>query len=183
MKVTGFNHAALNVSEHLGETLEFYTGVLGLRQVERNPMASRVKGAWFDVANAQIHVADEMWDGRARSPIGPHLSLWVDDIIAARAELELLDIQVFGLGEASAQVIWFSDPAGNTIELQQDPQVNLKDPKLRSPEPSHHQCGNNAVDGFHCTLAPSRQQVVEEHRDHALHGCKKCLGVRVQVFR
>jgi catechol 2,3-dioxygenase-like lactoylglutathione lyase family enzyme len=123
MKVTGFNHAALNVSGKLDETLSFYTGVLGMPQLQRNAMASRVKGAWFDASNTQIHIADEVWDGRPRSPIGPHLSLWVEDIIASRAELESLDVMVFALGEQRAQVIWFSDPAGNTIEIQQDPNI------------------------------------------------------------
>ncbi len=124
MKVTGFNHAALNVSSKLDETIEFYTTTLGLAQQERNQMASRVKGGWFQVtSDAQIHVADEVWDGGPRSPIGPHLSLWVDDIVEARAELESQNVKVVAIGEGVSQVFWFSDPAGNTLELQQDPSI------------------------------------------------------------
>jgi catechol 2,3-dioxygenase-like lactoylglutathione lyase family enzyme len=122
VRVTGFNHAALNVHAGLEETIEFYTGTLGLAMRERTPMAARVKGAWFQVGeHAQIHVADEVWTGTPRSPIGPHLSLWVDDIVAARHELEAKVIELFVIGDGESQVIWFCDPTGNTLELQQDP--------------------------------------------------------------
>jgi catechol 2,3-dioxygenase-like lactoylglutathione lyase family enzyme len=126
MKVTGFNHAALNVHAKLDETIAFYTGLLGMGQLERNPMAARVKGAWFDGSNAHIHVADEEWNGKPRSPIGPHVSLWVDDIIAARAELEAAGVKLFVIGEDLLQVIWFSDPAGNTLEIQHDSRNNAE---------------------------------------------------------
>jgi catechol 2,3-dioxygenase-like lactoylglutathione lyase family enzyme len=122
MKVVGFNHAAVNVESKLDDVVAFYTNTLGLVQHERSAMASRVKGAWFVVGdNAQLHVADERWDGSPRNPIGPHISLYVDDIVEARRELDAQGLAVFALGEGISQVMWLSDPAGNTIELQQSP--------------------------------------------------------------
>jgi catechol 2,3-dioxygenase-like lactoylglutathione lyase family enzyme len=120
MRVTGFNHAAFNVHGKLEETIKFYVDVLQLPQEQRNALATRVAGAWFQVdERTQIHVADEIWAGERRSPIGPHVSLWVEDIVSARLELESLGVKVLAIGSGVEQVIWFSDPAGNTIELQQ----------------------------------------------------------------
>jgi catechol 2,3-dioxygenase-like lactoylglutathione lyase family enzyme len=121
MNVTGFNHAAVNVEGRLAECEEFYGTVLGLVQQERALLAQRVKGAWFQIGSTQIHMADELCDGRPRNPIGPHISLWVDDIAAAVAELKTQGIAVFAIGEGVTQVVWCADPAGNTIELQQEP--------------------------------------------------------------
>jgi catechol 2,3-dioxygenase-like lactoylglutathione lyase family enzyme len=113
MKVTGFNHAAFNVDGKLADTVAFYTTTLGLVERERNAMASLVKGAWFQIdEHTQIHVADEPWSGEHRSPIGPHLSLWVDNIISAHSELQALGLKTFSLGSGSAQVVWLSDPGG-----------------------------------------------------------------------
>jgi hypothetical protein len=44
--------------------------------------------------------------------------------VSARSELEAIDVKIFSLGSGDAQVVWFSDPAGNTIELQQDPTLS-----------------------------------------------------------
>jgi catechol 2,3-dioxygenase-like lactoylglutathione lyase family enzyme len=128
MNITGFNHAAFNVESKLAESVDFYANTLGLRRLERSAMASRVKGAWFQVGDhAQLHVADETWDGSPRNPIGPHVSFYVDDIVEARSELEEKGLTVFVLGEGVSQVMWFSDPAGNTVELQQTQPTPVSD--------------------------------------------------------
>ncbi|HBM89467.1 MAG TPA: hypothetical protein DD437_13040 [Rhodobiaceae bacterium] len=54
-------------------------------------------------------------------PNNTHLSLFVDDIDAAVAEVKGKTDDHLHFGEGSNQIIWFKDPAGNTLELQQDP--------------------------------------------------------------
>jgi len=54
-------------------------------------------------------------------PNNTHLSLFVDDIAAAVAEVKGKTDDHQHFGEGSNQIIWFKDPAGNTLELQQDP--------------------------------------------------------------
>ena len=54
-------------------------------------------------------------------PNNTHLSLFVEDIATAVDEVKNLTDEFVHFGEGSGQIIWFKDPAGNTIELQQQP--------------------------------------------------------------
>jgi catechol 2,3-dioxygenase-like lactoylglutathione lyase family enzyme len=129
MKVTRILHASVNVSGGLDDAGRFYSEVLGLAPAARPPIPG-VGGQWFTVADGQVHLVDAPMAGSGIDPTGPHFCLGVEDLDGAVAELAGRGIAVFratqeipgadgGPGRGVEQV-WFTDPAGNTIELQLD---------------------------------------------------------------
>ena len=77
-------------------------------------------GRWFGVAESQVHLVDAPHDSSGIDPTGPHFCLGVDDIAAAAAELKAHEIPWVESDAQGVRQIWFCDPAGNTIELQED---------------------------------------------------------------
>ncbi len=120
MKVTGFSHASLNIHGSVEETKKFYTEFLGLEEKPR-PDSLRIPGAWYRAGDAEIHVIGAEDDGRPGNPIGPHCALYVRDLDEAISDLERAGLKYLKMGSAPNTQVWFTDPAGNTIELQQDP--------------------------------------------------------------
>ena len=53
-------------------------------------------------------------------PTGPHVCFAVDDLDGAVAELERDGIPYVRGAQGAVVQIWFADPAGNTVEIQQD---------------------------------------------------------------
>jgi hypothetical protein len=47
----------------------------------------------------------------------------VADLDEAVARLEAHGVEMRVLGEGRSRIVWVSDPAGNTVEFQQDPEV------------------------------------------------------------
>jgi catechol 2,3-dioxygenase-like lactoylglutathione lyase family enzyme len=123
MKVTRFGHASVNVATHLDQCHRFYRDVLGLATTPRNASASMIPGHWFVAGDAQVHLIDVPCDGAPRNPVGPHFAVLVEDIAAAIAELEAGGVPYNRIGEGRDAQVWVADPAGNTIELAQDPDV------------------------------------------------------------
>ncbi len=121
MKVTRFGHASVNISEKLDDCHRFYSEVLGLETTPRHSAATLIPGHWFVAGDTQIHLIDHPFDGAKLNPVGPHYAVLVDDIAAAVAELEAAKIEFLRLGEGRDAQVWITDPAGNTIELGQDP--------------------------------------------------------------
>jgi catechol 2,3-dioxygenase-like lactoylglutathione lyase family enzyme len=126
VKVTRILHAAVNVSGTLEEADRFYADVLGMSRAAR-PEIPGVGGSWYGAGDGQVHLVDAPMAGGGIDPVGPHFCLAVDDIHAALAELDERGIptvhatQGGAPGEPGAVVqVWFTDPAGNTVELQQD---------------------------------------------------------------
>ena len=97
MKVTSFHHVSVNRNDApLDEMVSFYGDLLGLDAKER-PEIPGVPGHWFAVADQELHVDK------------------------AIAELEDRNIPYERAVQGAGTVqIWINDPAGNTIELQQD---------------------------------------------------------------
>jgi len=119
VKVTRILHASVNVSDELGENDRFYQEVLGLGTTER-PQIPGVAGRWFAVGDAQVHLVDAPHNPTGIDPTGPHFCLGVDDIDEAVGELERQGIEYFSDASTGIRQIWIRDPAGNTVELQQD---------------------------------------------------------------
>ena len=129
MKVTRILHASVNVSGQLEENGRFYAEVLGMAPDPR-PEVPGVGGLWFAAGGGQVHLVEAPMAGIGIDPTGPHFCLGVDDLEAAVAELAERGIPcvrasqtaVDGVGDGDGQVkqVWFCDPAGNTIELQQE---------------------------------------------------------------
>jgi catechol 2,3-dioxygenase-like lactoylglutathione lyase family enzyme len=127
MKVTRVFHASVNVEGRLDESVRFYREVLGLAD-ERRPEIPGVAGHWFSLGDAQLHLVDADAGPGPIRPTGHHVCVAVDDLDAAVAQLEAAGIDyVRGaqpggrLGDEDDEVvqIWITDPAGNTVELQQ----------------------------------------------------------------
>jgi catechol 2,3-dioxygenase-like lactoylglutathione lyase family enzyme len=121
MKVTRFHHVSVNTNgTSLDTMVEFYRGVLGLGDQPR-PDIPGIAGHWHTVGDQELHLVGAPSAGPGIDPTGHHYCVAVDDLEAAIAELEERDIPyVRGVqGEHNVQ-IWITDPAGNTIELQQD---------------------------------------------------------------
>jgi catechol 2,3-dioxygenase-like lactoylglutathione lyase family enzyme len=122
MKVTRILHATVNAQGDLQGTRRFYAEVLGLEPAER-PEIPGLPGFFFAVGDAQVHIVGAPPTGEAIDPTGNHYCLAVDDIEAAAAELEAGGIRyVRGAQGPNDEVtqIWIVDPAGSTVELQQD---------------------------------------------------------------
>ena len=119
MKVTSIQHTSVNTSGKLGETHRFYADVLGLGLAPRPELG--VDGYWFDAGGgAQVHLIDAAPFGSGIDPIGNHYCLTVDDLDGAVAELEDAGVEHMKFGDGPDAQVFLADPAGNTIELQQD---------------------------------------------------------------
>lgn len=127
MKVNRILHASVNVAGSLDATARFYADVLGL-PVAARPEIPGVGGRWLAAGGGgQVHLVDAPMAGTGIDPTGPHFCLGVHDIAEARAELDELGIPYVTAtqpggpgGDDEVLQIWCTDPAGNTIELQQD---------------------------------------------------------------
>jgi len=121
VKVTRFLHVSVNTHHTpLEDLVAFYRDVLGLGDKAR-PDIPGVPGHWHVVGDQELHLVGA---APQRTPIdstGNHYCVAVADLDAAVAELETLGIEYQRAvqGESTVQ-IWIRDPAGNTIELQQD---------------------------------------------------------------
>ncbi len=119
MKVTRTLHHSVNVEGHLDETVAFYQRLLGLDDDAR-PDIPGIDGHWFAAGHAQLHLVDADAGPQTIRPAGPHVCFAVEDLPAAIAELEESGIPYVEGAQGTTVQIWFVDPAGNTIEIQQD---------------------------------------------------------------
>jgi catechol 2,3-dioxygenase-like lactoylglutathione lyase family enzyme len=120
MKVTRVAHVSVNVLGDLDETRSFYRDVLGLGDRPR-PAIQGVEGHWHALGHGvELHLVDAPCAGHGIDPTGPHFCVFVDDLDAAVAELQALGIPHLRGAQGDVVQIWIVDPAGNTVELQQD---------------------------------------------------------------
>ena len=120
MKITRVNHTALNIPAGIAEVEHFYTRLLGIPTVPRQlppEFADRVPGFWMQLGQTQVHIIQAALEVRAREPFGPHIAFYVEDLDAAVAELAAAGVEF----DHFPGFVFCADPAGNTIELQQDP--------------------------------------------------------------
>ncbi len=124
MKVTGFHHVSVNCNEApLLDMVSFYNDLFGLDSKER-PEIPGVPGHWFFVADQELHVVGARPQGTEIDTTGNHYCVAVEDLPGAIAELESRNIPYQRAVQGAGTIqIWINDPAGNTIELQQDKTV------------------------------------------------------------
>ncbi len=128
MEITRINHVAVNIYGVTSEAREFYTRLLGLPEVPvqlpGQPPIPPGDGPvfWLEVERCQVHAIGIPAIGELREPTGPHVSWYVANLDAAVAELAAREIEMRVFGEGRTRIIWVADPAGNTVELQQDPE-------------------------------------------------------------
>lgn len=112
---TRANHINFCVPEaSLEEARQFYSDVLGLKQVPRPDHIFSSKGYWFDIGNIQLHISIEPAMPRSNR----HIAFEVVDLAAARQLLEAYGLEVMAEPKVPG---WdrfaFFDPFGNRIEL------------------------------------------------------------------
>ena len=67
--------------------------------------------------------------GPDKDPAGPHVALAVQDVVAARAELDRLGVDYWvtvGVNGPQAQQLFLRDPNGNMIEMHQVDQCRCR---------------------------------------------------------
>ncbi len=114
MQPLGVHHVSINVRD-AAESIEFYTGVLGLTARTDRPDLP-FGGAWLDIGGQQVHLIE----GDVPKNCGQHFAVQVADLDAAVAELRELGIDVrdpSGVGAARQSFLF--DPSGNMIELHE----------------------------------------------------------------
>jgi catechol 2,3-dioxygenase-like lactoylglutathione lyase family enzyme len=121
VRVTRILHHSVNVEGQLDQCTDFYRQ-LGLPDLTR-PHIPGVDGHWFGVGEAQVHLVDSPAGDDVIRPTGPHVCFGVEDLDATVAELDREGVPYVRALQGDVVQIWVADPAGNTIELQQDPAV------------------------------------------------------------
>jgi catechol 2,3-dioxygenase-like lactoylglutathione lyase family enzyme len=119
MKVTKTLHHSVNVEGRLNASVEFYRNLLEMPDDAR-PVIPGIEGHWFGTGNAQLHLVDADAGPGPIQPAGPHICFAVADLDGAVAELDQAGIPYERGAQGTTVQIWFVDPAGNTIEIQQD---------------------------------------------------------------
>lgn len=116
MKVTRVHHVSINTNDAtVDDVVDFYRGLFHLPDQPR-PDIPGVPGHWHRVGDVELHIVGASAAGQGIDPVGHHFCFAVEDLVAATAELDERGIEHVG----SADQVWFVDPAGNTIELQQE---------------------------------------------------------------
>jgi catechol 2,3-dioxygenase-like lactoylglutathione lyase family enzyme len=95
---------------------EFYTEVLGL---EQSVDYERIPAGEFETGNLTLQVMDAAAIGREFEPRPHPLALHVDDVAAARAELEAKGVAFQGetIDSGVCHMAIFADPDGNVLML------------------------------------------------------------------
>jgi catechol 2,3-dioxygenase-like lactoylglutathione lyase family enzyme len=121
VRVTRFHHVSVNTNGvPVDEVVAFYRSVLGLADQPR-PDIPGVPGHWYAVGPQELHIVGAPSRGQGIDPTGHHFCVAVDDLTAAIAELDARGIEYLRAVQGGTTVqIWITDPAGNTIELQQE---------------------------------------------------------------
>lgn len=131
IKVLELHHHGIRIgptAEAKQQAHDFYHGVLGLDPDAGRPHIPAIDGYWMDVGiGAQIHLMgvegeSSLAQGPGKDPSRPHVALAVEDIQAAKKELDRMGVPYWVgkniVGPASEQV-FMDDPFGNMIELHQ----------------------------------------------------------------
>jgi glyoxylase I family protein len=110
----GVHHVSINVDD-LEANRAFYVDTLGFTQIERPELG--VGGVWLQMGPQELHLVElPLTEG-----FGPHFALRVDDIAQARDVLIDHGVEVSEPRPIEGVCLqsFFTDPAGNQIELNQ----------------------------------------------------------------
>ena len=120
MPIIGLDHvqvAAPRTHEAEAVARAFYSGLLGLTEIEKPEILKKNGGVWFSLGTGQLHVGMEEQFSPARKA---HPAFLVSGLAALRATLE-----VAGVSTSDAEPIpgvtrfYVRDPFGNRIELME----------------------------------------------------------------
>lgn len=118
LAVIGMDHVQITVPVALeAKCLAFYRDLLGSAETAKPVELQTKGGAWFQLANLQLHIGLEP---DASPPSKRHVCFLVADVGSARAMIEAAGIPVdkFGISDGRPR-FFIRDPAGNRIEIGQ----------------------------------------------------------------
>jgi catechol 2,3-dioxygenase-like lactoylglutathione lyase family enzyme len=115
MHITGVDFVYVPTSDFEAASA-FYGGVLGLRCSSRY---GRVPGGEFETGTLTLQVIEAAAIGRELHPSRNPIALHVDDVAAARAELEGRGVRFAAetLDSGVCHMAFFTDPDGNALML------------------------------------------------------------------
>jgi catechol 2,3-dioxygenase-like lactoylglutathione lyase family enzyme len=119
VKITRILHVSVNVLDRLDESRAFYRDLLELPSTPR-PEIPGVDGHWFRIGGTELHLVDAPIPDVGIAPTAQHWCVGVADLAGAVDELEQRGIPYVQGAQGDVRQIWFCDPAGNVIELQED---------------------------------------------------------------
>jgi glyoxylase I family protein len=118
IKILSCLHVAVMVS-NLARSIEFYTHILGLTQVDRD---LNYPGIWYQIGDVQIHLIEDI-NYQSNSDIdltkstrNPHIALGIGDLTAAKEQLLAANC-VVKMSNSGRAALFTQDPDGNIIEL------------------------------------------------------------------
>lgn len=124
IEITRINHTAINTPSDVEAMRAFYCQHLGANTIERDippEYQALIPGFWMQFNNGQVHVIEHAQKDGPRDPMGPHIAFYVRSLGAAEQYLNDQSIDY----DRVNNFIFIADPAGNLIELQQDPDPEL----------------------------------------------------------
>jgi predicted enzyme related to lactoylglutathione lyase len=103
-------------TQNFDESVRFFQEVLGL---EKSVTYGRHPGAEFETGNLTLQVMDQKFFGREFTPNTQPIAFHVEDIKAAKAELESRGVKFIadGIDSGVCNMEFFSDPDGNSYML------------------------------------------------------------------
>ncbi|MGE0067898.1 MAG: VOC family protein [Solirubrobacterales bacterium] len=113
VSVTGVDFITVFVKDYPAAQ-EFYGGLLGL---EHSVDYEKIPAGEYEAGNLTLQVMDAASVGQEFSPRRHPIALHVDDVEAARAELESKGVAFQGetLDSGVCHMAFFSDPDGNVL--------------------------------------------------------------------
>ena len=114
MLVAGIHHVTINVTD-TSRSLEFYCGVLGMRQLPRPDLS--FGGAWLDAgAGRQVH----LMEATIPPDLGQHVAFQVDDVDHLVEQLRSAGVEIAPakrVADTSVRQTFTYDPDGNKLEF------------------------------------------------------------------
>jgi predicted enzyme related to lactoylglutathione lyase len=113
VSVSGVDFVTVFVDDYPA-AVEFYGGLLGL---EHSADYGKIPGGEFETGNLTLQVIDAAAIGREFKPSGHPIGFHVDDVEAARGELEAKGVGFHAetMDSGVCHMAFFSDPAGNAL--------------------------------------------------------------------
>lgn len=121
--ITDYDHVNVVAPAALElETITFYRDVLRLEQLPK-PEANARGGAWFAVGSLQLHVGREEGSDQVSHASHRHFCMRAPNLSAVKQQLAAHNVMLAPDRRPLPGInrIFFRDPAGNLIEIQEAP--------------------------------------------------------------
>jgi predicted enzyme related to lactoylglutathione lyase len=114
VKVNGVDFAVVFVDDY-DAAVGFYRDVLGLEHLDYG----KIRGGEFETGNLTLQVVEAAAVGQEHKPSGHPIAFQVDDVEAARSELEEkgVEFRAETMDTGVCHMAPFADPAGNALLL------------------------------------------------------------------